>query len=54
MNLLIGIFIGIIVYSFILTIVMLYKDNSSYVVVETLDVIESSKSTLIDMELNNY
>lgn len=34
-----GIIIGVLIYSLVLTIVTLYKDNSSYFMVETLDVI---------------
>ena len=34
-----GILIGILIYSLILSIITLYKDNSSYFIVETLDII---------------
>lgn len=38
-NYIIGALIGIMIYSFILTIVTLYKDNSGYFIVSTLDII---------------
>ena len=38
-NYIIGAFIGIMIYSLILTITILYKDNSSYFSVDTLDII---------------
>ena len=44
-----GFLIGVFIYSFILTIVLLYKDNSSYYDVETIDLIVSGPITWVLM-----
>ena len=42
-----GFLIGVFIYSFILTIVLLYKDNSSYYDIETIDLIVSGPITWV-------